>query len=263
MSTELVLQEIRGHVAILTLNQPEKLNALSADMAEEFHAKLDVLADEWPKTRAIVITGAGRGFCSGADVGNMPTTAGQKRAMETYGRHIIELAPHLRRIPQPVIAAVNGVAAGAGFALACVADVRIGAEEARFSSAFIKRSLVPDTALAYTLPRIVGQGVAHELMLTGRMVDAQFAMRTGILNRVVPAADLMKDAIAVAEEIAGNPPVVVRSTKKLLDSLWRDLAEIVWTEREYNRQTMGLGVKDRVEAVKSFMEKRKPVYTGE
>jgi enoyl-CoA hydratase/carnithine racemase len=144
-----------------------------------------------------------------------------------------------------------------------VADVRIGAEEARFSSAFIKRSLVPDTALAYTLPRIVGQGVAHELMLTGRMVDAQFALRTGILNRVVPAADLMKDAIAVAEEIAANPPVVVRSTKKLLDSLWRDLAEVVWTEREYNRQTMGLGVKDRLEAVRSFVEKRKPVYTGE
>jgi enoyl-CoA hydratase/carnithine racemase len=105
--------------------------------------------------------------------------------------------------------------------------------------------------------------VAHELMLTGRMVDAQFALRTGILNRVVPAADLMKDAIAVAEEIAANPPVVVRSTKKLLDSLWRDLAEVVWTEREYNRQTMGLGVKDRLEAVRSFVEKRKPVYTGE
>ena len=263
MSKELILQEIRGHVAILTLNQPEKLNALSPAMAEEMHVRLDDLREDWPKVRAIIVTGAGRGFCSGADVGNMPTAEGAKRPKDIHGRHIIDIAPNLRRVPQPIIAAVNGVAAGAGFAVACAADIRIGSEEARFSSAFVKRSLVPDTGLAYTLPRIVGQGVAHELMLTGRMVDAQYALRTGILNKVVPAADLMQEAMAVAEEIAANPPVAVRSTKKLLDSLWRDLGEIVWTEREYNRQSMGMGVKDRVEAVKSFMEKRKPVYTGE
>lgn len=263
MSTDLVLQEIKGHVAILTLNKPEKLNALSPEMAEAMHVRLDALRDGWPAVRAIIVTGAGRGFCSGADVGNMPTGDGAKRPPDVHGRHIIDIAPNFRRVPQPVIAAVNGVAAGAGFAVACAADIRIGAEEARFSSAFVKRSLVPDTALAYTLPRIVGQGVAHEMMLTGRIYDAQHALRTGILNKVVPAGDLMKEAMDIAEEIAGNPPVAVRSTKKLLDSLWRDLGEIVWTEREYNRQTMGLGVKDRVEAVKSFMEKRKPVYTGE
>src|SRR5262249_3284874 len=155
------------------------------------------------------------------------------------------------------IAAVNGPAVGAGLALACACDVRIASDTATFCSGFVKRSLVPDTGMAYTLPRIVGTGVAREMVLTGRPYDSASAQGAGLVDRRRPPAEVMPAAMAMAEDIAGNPPIAVRSTKTLMDSLWSDLGTIIYTERFANRPSVG--TKDRIEAAQSFREKRKPV----
>ena len=214
--------ERQGHLAVITFQREDKLNALSEEMTVELHRALDEVAEEFPGTRVLILTGAGRGFCSGADVGRLIQRANDDSASpkserpETPVSSIMLLASHLRRIPQPVVAAVNGVAAGAGLSLALCSDVRIASEDARFSAIFVKRSLVPDTAASYTIAALAGQGVAAEMCLTGRVYDARWALEKGLVNKVVPAGDLMAEAETLADEIASNPPIAVRSTKALL-----------------------------------------------
>src|SRR5262249_47255460 len=162
---------------ILRLNRPDKLNAFTLEMTAELHHALDAIGPAFPELRAVVITGNGRGFCAGADVGMIAANVERKIIDSPPGRFIVDLAPRLRAIPQPVIGAVNGVAAGAGLGLACACDIRLAAEEARFSCMYVKRSIVPDTAGSFTLPRLVGPGIAAEMALTGRVYDAAFALR--------------------------------------------------------------------------------------
>ncbi|MEE2687516.1 MAG: enoyl-CoA hydratase/isomerase family protein, partial [Chloroflexota bacterium] len=154
-----------NHVAVMTLKRPDQLNALTREMTRELHSALDQVSEEFPNIRVLILTGAGRGFCSGADVsdisrrldgGTVTIPSEQSRGPS----EIMRLAPHLKEIPQPVIAAVNGVAAGAGLGLALSCDIRVGSESARFTSVFVKRSLVPDAGVSQLLGTLVGPGVA-------------------------------------------------------------------------------------------------------
>ncbi|MDA0988489.1 MAG: enoyl-CoA hydratase/isomerase family protein [Chloroflexi bacterium] len=255
---ELLKSECTGHIATITLDRPEKLNALNSLMTAELHSVLDELSNE-DDIRVVILTGAGRGFCSGADVNELavgrltPSTAAP-------GTGITALSSRIRRNNQPVIAAVNGVAAGAGLSIALASDIRIASEEASFSSIFVKRSLVPDAGLSYTLPRLVGLGVAMEMALTGNIYDANWALGKGLVNRVVPADKLMEEAMALASDIASNPPICVRSTKELLYDHDEDLLAILKKENDAN---IPLGdSEDALEAIRSFLEKRPPDYKG-
>lgn len=259
-SYELLKLDRDGHIATITLNRPEKLNALSPQLTAEFHAALDELSDE-RDIRAVMLTGAGRGFCSGADVNSLLDSPEERQESATsQGPGITELAPHLRRIPQPVIATVNGLAAGAGLAIALASDIRIASQAARFSCIFVKRSLVPDAGTSYTLPRLVGHGIAMEMALTGNIYDAQWALEKGLVNRVVPADKLMEEATALANDIASNPPICVRSIKELLNGHDEDLLDIL--QKESAADIYAADSEDRLEAIRSFLEKRQPVYKG-
>ena len=256
--------ERHDHLAVLTLQRPDRLNALNREMGLELHAALDQLAGEFPEIKVVIITGAGRGFCSGADVGDMPKRmATGDRAAGTLdeGPSItMRLAPHLREIPQPIIAAVNGVAAGAGLGIALSCDIRIASESARFSSVFVKRSLVPDAGVSEILGALVGPGISAEMAYTGRVYDAPWALEKGLVNRVVPADELLAQAESLALEIAANPPLAVKATKGLLNSHYPDLNRVIETEHRANDPVKGTS--DQMEAIQAFLEKREPKFTG-
>jgi enoyl-CoA hydratase/carnithine racemase len=160
---------------------------------------------------------------------------------------------------QPIIAAVNGVAAGAGFSLSLAADIRIASDQARFASIFVKRALVPDTGSSESMVDLVGLGIASEMAFTGRLFDAQWALDKGLVNSVVPHERLLDEAMALAVEIAGNPPLTVRSAKKLLNRRF-------WLEdslaHEHDANAPSMPSEDRIEALKAFVEKRPAVYKG-
>ena len=267
MTYDLLQVERHGHIATITLNRPEVLNALNSDLAREIHQVLDEVAPEWPNIRVIIITGAGRGFCSGADVDAQAASLSQENPGQSLesresspNTSIVALAPHIRSIPQPVIAAVNGAAVGAGCSIALASDIRIASETARFALLFVKRSLVPDTGSAYTSAQIAGLGVAMEMALTGHIYDAQWALEKGLVSRVVPSVQLMNEARNIAGEIADNPPLCVKSIKQLMYSFGVEMGEVLSAEHHAN--TPSRGSADRREAVMSFVEKRAPFYQG-
>ena len=268
MSYQSLYLEKSGPVAILTMNRPEKLNALNRQLTHEFHMALDEVAAEFPDTRVLVLTGEGRGFCSGADLSDQgePLSpsgnrdSGPQESEAVFNESILTVGPHIQRVPQPVVAAINGVAAGAGLAMALACDIRIASEQGRFSSIFIKRSLVPDNGCSYLLPAITGMGVALEMALTGRIYDARWALQVGLANMVVSADRLMEEAKALAAEISSNPPLAVRATKQLMNSHIPDLYRIARLEDEAN--VPSVDSEDRREAMLSFLEKRQPNYKG-
>jgi enoyl-CoA hydratase len=204
-------------VATATLDRPEHLNAITGEMFLEM-AELCRRVDEDERVRALVLTGAGRGFCAGLDLDEAGDLADLEvteflRLQETGARSVAAL----REMKTPVVAAVNGPAAGGGLAFALAADVRLAAPSARFGVAFVRIGLTGcDVGVSWLLPRIVGLGHASELMLTGRLIDAEEAARIGLVNRVVPADDLLSDAYALAAEIAANGRFGTRLTKEVL-----------------------------------------------
>jgi enoyl-CoA hydratase/carnithine racemase len=253
----------RAGIAVATLNRPDSLNALTFRMFGELgQLAADIGADD--RVRALVLTGAGRGFCAGldlADAATLPgmTAAGFLEGQEDWSRAITSF----RRLPKPVIAAVNGPAAGAGFSLALAADIRIAAPTARFNAAFIKIGLTGgDCGSSWMLPRIVGLGHAYEILLTGRQVGADEAARIGLVNRVVPAEDLLTSALDTAELIAANSPLGVRLTKQMVQVNVDAPSLEAAVELENRNQALTAGTQDMVEAFTAFREKRPPAFTG-
>jgi len=264
MSNVLVDRPAPG-VALLTLNRPAKLNAMDVGLVSDLHAALDeVGADR--ACRAVVLTGAGRGFCAGLDLagyGAAPDSAGRGpvgAGMATQ-QHIASLIPHLRSLHQPVIAAVNGPAAGGGLALALGSDVRLAARSARFNVAFVRIGLSGcDIGVSWLLPRLIGASRAWELMLTGRVVDSEEADRIGLVTRVVPDGEVVDAALETATQIAANSPWGVRMTK-----------EVAWSQLEVGSLQAGIDLENRTqilssftedmrEAMAAFLEKRPPSY---
>jgi enoyl-CoA hydratase len=251
--------ELGPGIALITLNRPDRLNALSAALVEDLHAALDAVAGD-ESVRVVVLTGAGPGFCAGLDLKEPPgdgTVVGGLRAQE----RIAGLMLKLRALPQPVIAAVNGAAAGGGLALALSSDVRLAAPEARFNVAFVKLGVSgADMGVSHLLPRIVGLGHASELMLTGRLVGAEEAARIGLANRVVAADALLDEAAALAAEIARNTPFAIRMTKQVLGVNVDAQSLAAAIELENRTQILATQTGDFREAVMAFVEKREPRY---
>jgi enoyl-CoA hydratase len=220
----LELTYARPDIAVLTLNRPEKLNALSYDLVEDLHGTLDGIRAN-NDCRVVVITGAGRGFCSGLDLTDPnPQGAGEgtefPRSGMRWQERIAELTAKIHRLRQPVIAAVNGPAYGGGMGIALACDIRVASETARFCTQFIKLGLGGcDIGVSYTLPRIVGAGPAFDLILTARVVDADEAMRLGMVSRV-SGDSVVDDALGIAETLCSYGKFGVESTKQVL---WANL----------------------------------------
>src|SRR5882724_613472 len=213
-----VLQEVRnGFILTLVMNRPDRLNALNNELTSALNDALIRVASD-SSVHVVVLTGAGRAFCAGGDLGAIGK--GRERGDAT------ELAPilrtgmqavlNIRTVPQPVIAAVNGPAAGAGMNLALACDIRLAVDSAAFGQNFAKIGLFPDYGGTYFLPQLVGPSVAAEMFYLGEMIDAQTALRLGIVSRVVPAAQLEAEVKALALKIAQGPPIAIRAVKKIL-----------------------------------------------
>jgi enoyl-CoA hydratase/carnithine racemase len=233
---ELATLDRQGRVAIVTLNRPEKANALNDPLGARVHELLDEIDAAWPEVRVVVLTANGRAFCAGGDMAQMAARRAQGLRNAPYGREVIDLAPHLRRIPQPVIAAVNGPAMGAGLALACACDIRLAAASARFAAPFIRNGLAPDTGLSQSLQRIIGAGRASEMMLTGHAYDPDWAERAGLINTTVPDEALLTDALELATAMAEGAPRALRATKRVADAFAPNLSHAIAVEREFNRR---------------------------
>jgi enoyl-CoA hydratase len=259
-------EQVRPGITLLTLDRPERLNAMSRDLVADLHTALDEVAAD-RECRVVVLTGEGRGFCSGLDLKETGDSAREADGGPAAGmrmqQHIATLIPQLRRLPQPVIAAVNGPATGGGLALALACDVRIAAESARFNVAFIRVGLSGcDIGVSYLLPRLIGASRAFELLLTGRMVDATEADRIGLVLKVVPDADVLDAALETAELIRANSPFGVWMTKEVMWSNLEAGSLQAAIDLENRTQLLASHTGDLVEAMTAFMEKRPPNFTG-
>jgi len=266
MTTVQVDRPAQG-VTRLTLSRPDRLNAMNAELIGNLHDALDhVEADR--SCRVVVLTGAGRGFCAGLDLagyGTAPGAEGLAPPEETFAvqTHIASLVPRLRALHQPVIAAVNGPAAGGGLALALASDIRIASASARFNVAFVKLGISGcDIGVSWLLPRLVGAARAWELMLTGRIIDAEEADRIGLVLRVVPDEELLGAALETAGQIAANSPWGIRMTKEVMWSQLEVGSLEAAIDLENRTQVLSSMTGDMREAVAAFLEKRAPRFGG-
>ncbi len=258
-----VLYELEEHIATITLNRPEVMNALNRRAYAELEAAFR-RAHADPEVRCVIITGAGRAFCSGDDVREI--MLGEERD-ETVAR-LREARPRptpaavaVLECDKPVIAAVNGAAVGWGMDLALFCDIRIASTAARFGELFIKRGLVADLGGLWRLPAIVGPSKAAELLFTGDIIDAAEAERIGLVSKVVPPEQLMPEARALAQKIAANPPIAMRYMKEGLrrsrHARMDEMGEYIGNALAYLFTT-----EDHKEGARAFIEKREPVFRG-
>jgi enoyl-CoA hydratase len=258
--------ELEPGIALVTLNRPERLNAMTLELVAELGEALARLGAD-PGTRAIVLTGAGRGFCAGHDLGEMVDGSGEDSPLATVRgglgvqRAFSDLTVRVRRTPKPVIAAVNGAAAGGGLALALASDTRVCSASARFNAAFVRLGISgADVGVSYLLPRLVGPTAAFEMMLSGRIVDAEEAFRLGLVLRVVPDGEVVDAALDVARGIVRNSPLGVDMTKEVM---WANLdapSIEAAIELENRTQILCTQTRDFGEALSAFVERRDPSF---
>jgi enoyl-CoA hydratase len=255
----------REGVTLLTLNRPESLNAMNHELVAAVHEALnEVDADQ--SCRVVVLTGAGRAFCAGLDLkgsGTAPNTDGVGRAQAGMlsQQHIATLYTHMRNVRKPIIAAVNGAAAGGGLAFTLASDIRVAAESAKFNVAFVKIGLSGcDVGVSYLLPRLIGASKAFEMMLTGRFVHAEEAERIGLVSRVVPDGQVVDAALEIADLIVANSPFGVWMTKEVMWSNLEAGSMQAAIDLENRTQILTTFTEDMPEAIRAFLEKRPPEF---
>ncbi|HEY7131597.1 MAG TPA: enoyl-CoA hydratase-related protein [Candidatus Limnocylindrales bacterium] len=252
--------EIAGGVAVVTLNRPDALNALTVPLKEALLATFDELAGN-DAVRAVVLTGAGRAFCAGQDLRERLEPDALPLEDEIRARYN-PLLLAMRRLPKPIVGAINGVAAGAGASLALACDIRIAATGASFLLAFGRVGLIPDTGATWLLPRLIGAAKAAELALTTDPLTAEDAERLGLVATVVPPEILLDEARALATRLAAAAPVALALTKEALELSWEStLEEQLQTEAEL--QGRAGETADHAEGIAAFLERRPPRFTGE
>jgi 2-(1,2-epoxy-1,2-dihydrophenyl)acetyl-CoA isomerase len=261
---ETLLVENKGRLALITLNRPDKLNAWSWKLEQEFLAALESLNAD-PSVHVIVVTGAGRAFCAGGDISGFNEALGGRNGPR--GPSPLTAEDGSPEVPialsrsKPVIAAINGHAVGIGLTMPLACDIRIASDRAKFSVRFVKVGLTPECGSTRYLPLVAGMGNALYMALTGRIIDADEALQRGLIDRIVPHEKLMDEAMALAEEIAANPPSAVWAAKRIIheNAVEPDLRRVVTREgysiREARRQP------EHAEAVKAFLEKREPNFS--
>ena len=249
------------------MSRPDKLNCLNAPILHEMSKALKDL-NENEDIKALIITGAGRAFCSGADLSDQPYGTDKNQPNISRAEHITPfvsfgwVVKQIEDFTKPVIAAVNGIAAGGGLAFALAADIRIASENAVFSAIFIKRGLVPDCGVSYYLPRLVGVSKALELMWTGEKVGAKEAERLGIANKVVPADELMKAAHEFAVNLAKSPSLAIEMIKKMAYTSMKTDSVMTQMAVEDFMQQVCRESEDVREGVMAFLEKREAKFKG-
>jgi 2-(1,2-epoxy-1,2-dihydrophenyl)acetyl-CoA isomerase len=263
MGYEQLIVEAKDGVATIRLNNPARLNALSATMTLELLEVLGNMGKD-PSVRAILLTGEGRGFSSGADLSALqePYLKGERPKLSFFLQEgYNKLIPLLTDTPKPVVAAINGVVAGAGVSLALACDFRVASEEASFSMAFVKIGLIPDAGSCYLLPRTVGMARALELALLSEKVDAARALEIGLVNRVVASDRLMAEAEELCRRLAELPTAAIGLTKGMFNEASR-LSLQKTMDREAEVQDEAAATNDHLEGVLAFLQKRTPTFTG-
>jgi enoyl-CoA hydratase/carnithine racemase len=261
MTTMTVEQSVDG-VLVATLNRPDRLNAMTNQMFEEFEQL--AFAHRYSDLRALIMTGAGRAFCAGFDLEDAEglsslSPMGMLSQQELAARSLSAL----RALPMPVIAAVNGAATGGGLALALAADIRIGSPKARFNAAFVRIGLsAGDLGTSWLLPRLIGPARSAEFCYTGRFMEAEEAEQVGLLNRVVPDDELLDAALDLAAQIAANSPGGVQLSKRALQANMEAASFAAALELENRGQVLLTRGSDFTEALAAFKEKRAPRFTG-
>ena len=253
--SDTVLYEVQGNVALITLNRPERLNAWNSDMHTGYYNALDQAAVD-PEVRVIVVTGAGRGFCAGADMDVLQGISGSGDGSERDDRD----ARYAIGIPKPVIAAVNGACAGLGLVQALACDIRFAAAGAKFTVAFSRRGLIGEHGISWTLPHLVGQAVAMDLMVSGRVFLAEEAEQLGLVNKVVPGDQLMETTMAYAADVAANvsPTSMAIMKHQIYNHPGMSLDDAMTESNQLMRESIKRT--DFKEGVTSFLEKRLPNF---
>jgi 2-(1,2-epoxy-1,2-dihydrophenyl)acetyl-CoA isomerase len=258
----MISSEKNGYITTITLNRPEKLNAFTGTMREDLLTAIRAAADD-QNCRVVVITGAGRAFCAGGDVEYMSGL--QKNGNVDAFRKLLDagrdVVTQIAEMPKPVIASVNGVAAGAGCNLALACHYRIASDTAKLGETFVKIGIHPDWGGTWFLPRLVGPGRAFELLTTGRMVDAAEALAIGLVDRVVPLTDLPEQTTSLARAIAQGPPHAIADIKRAL-SASRTSSLSAQIELESEHQVRAFLSRDAGEGMAAFFEKRAPKFEG-
>ena len=260
---KILLTEKQGNVGIITLNRPDKLNSFNDELTFQLQDALKEMEKD-KEVRAIILTGAGRGFCAGQDLQSrsIAQEMGQRPSLgDSIKRRYNPIVTKLRRMEKPIIAAVNGVAAGAGASVAFACDFRIVTDKTSFIQSFTKVGLIPDSGATFVLPRLIGVTRAFELMLSADKLTAEEALRLGVVNKVVTDEELMKEALALAERLAAGPTKAFGLTKRAVNkAIFDDLEELL--EYEANLQEIAGRSDDFEEGVKAFVEKRPAQYKG-
>ena len=253
--------EHRGGAHWVTLNRPESLNAMSRTMMLELQHYFGELYTR-PEIRAVVLQGAGKAFCAGLDLKERrePGEGGPVNGLRVQ-RRVSEIVMRMRRAPQPIISLIHGAASGGGFALALASDIRLAGPRARMNAAFIRIGLTAcDVGVSYFLPRLVGSALASELLLTGAFIDAERALKVGLVSDVVPEADLEARGQAMVEAILANSPLGVRLTKEALNMNIDAQSLEAAIALEDRQQILCAQTDDMREGIGAFLEKRDPAY---